>query len=137
MSKNSLGRGTVLQSTVEVSMVDPDDVRAMKELRRLGWGFRSIAQELGVARATVKRYMRGGVQPGVQQRPGARRLDGKARAAAVELLDGAAAGNAVVVAELLGEDGVAASVRTVQRAVAEHRKARRAAELATVRFETA
>jgi transposase len=118
-------------------MVDPEDVRAMKELRRLGWGFRSIASEFGVARATVKRYLRGGVEPGVQERPGARRLDTTSRAAAVELLDGAAEGNAVVVAELLGEQGVAASVRTVQRAVAQHRKARRAAELATVRFETA
>lgn len=137
MSKNSLGESSVLQSTVEVPMVDPEDVRAMKELRRLGWRFRTIARELGVTRATVKRYLVGGAQPGVQERPGARRLDGPARAAAVELLDGAAEGNAVVVAELLGEQGVAASVRTVQRAVAEHRNARRAAELATVRFETA
>jgi len=137
MSKNSLGRGSVLQSTVEVPMVDPEDVRVMRELRRLGWGLRSIARELGLARATVRRYLRRSVQPSVQERPSARRLDGTARAAAVELLDGAAAGNAVVVAELLGEQGVAASVRTVQRAVAEHRKARRAAELATVRFETA
>jgi transposase len=137
MSKISLVRGSVLQSTVEVPMVDPEDVRAMKELRRLGWGFKRIARELGVRRATVKRYLIGGGQPGVQERPGARRLDGSARAAAVELLDGAAGGNAVVVAELLGEQGVEASVRTVQRAVSQHRKARRAAEVATVRFETA
>jgi transposase len=118
-------------------MVDPEDVRAMRELRRLGWGSRSIASELGVARATVRRYLRGGAQAGTQERPGARRLDDTARAAAVELLDGAAEGNAVVVAELLAGQGVAASVRTVQRAVAQHRMARRAAELATVRFETA
>lgn len=38
---------------------------------------------------------------------------------------------------MLAEQGVEASVRTVQRAVAAHRKARRAAEVATVRFETA
>src|SRR5262249_30143924 len=131
MSKNSLGRGSVLQSTVEVPMVDPEDVRAMKELRRLGWGSRSIARELGVARATVRRYVRGDAQPGVQERPGARRLDGTARAAAVELLDGAAAGNAVVVAELLGEQGVAASVRTGQRAAAQHPEASRAPRAAT------
>jgi transposase len=137
MSKSSLERGSVLQSTMEVLMVDPEDVRAMKELRRLGWGFKSIARELGVRRATVKRYLVAGAQPGLQERPGARCLDGAARAAAVELLDGAADGNAVVVAELLGEQGVDASVRTVQRAVSQHRKARRAAELATVRFETA
>lgn len=69
--------------------------------------------------------------------PSARCLDEDARATAVELLDRTAAGNAVVVAELLAAQGVEASVRTVQRAVSHDRKARRAAELATVRFETA
>ena len=118
-------------------MVDPEDVRAMRELARLGWGARAIARELGVSRPTVKRYLQGGANPGVQVRPRARRLNDAARVAAVELLDGAAEGNAVVVAELLGDKGIAASVRTVQRAVAQHRKARRDAELATVRFDTA
>lgn len=137
MSKTGRDRRLALGSIVEVPMVDSEAVRVMRELRRLGWGFRSIARVIGVALMTVKRYLRGGAKPGEQERPGARRLDSSARAAAVELLDGAAEGNAVVVAELLAQEGVAASVRTVQRVVAQHRRARRAAELATVRFETA
>jgi len=130
-------RGLALRSTVEVPMVDPEAVRMMRELRRLGWGYKSICRELGVSFLTVKRYVRDGAEAGKQERPVARRLDENARSAAVELLDGAAAGNAVVVAELLAQQGVEASVRTVQRVVSQHRKARRAAELATVRFETA
>jgi transposase len=137
MPKLGRDRGLALRSMVEVPMVDSETVRVMRELRRLGWGYRSIAREVGVALMTVKRYLRGGTKPGEQQRPAARCLDGDARAAAVELLDGAAEGNAVVVAELLTQQGVAASVRTVQRAVAAHRRARRAEDLATVRFETA
>jgi transposase len=43
----------------------------------------------------------------------------------------------VVVAQLLGERGIEASVRTVQRAVADRRREQRAADVATVRFETA
>jgi transposase len=72
-----------------------------------------------------------------QEHAACRRLDEQQRAEAVRLLDGAADGNAVVVARLLRERGIAASVRTVQRAVSEHRRAKRAAEAATVRFETA
>src|SRR5262249_62427946 len=67
---------------------------------------------------------------------GAWKLDKEARALAVDLFETTAEGNAVVVADLLVERGVAASVRTVQRAVAPHRRAQRAAEAATVRFET-
>jgi hypothetical protein len=55
----------------------------------------------------------------------------------VELLEGEAAGNAVVVQRLRHERGVEATVRTVQRAVETRRQERRAAELATVRYEPA
>ena len=64
-------------------------------------------------------------------------LDDAARAEAVALFDSAAEGNAVVVAQMLAERGFDASVRTVQRAVAERRRAITAAELARVRYETA
>jgi transposase len=53
------------------------------------------------------------------------------------LLDGAAAGNGVVVKRLLAEQEVDVPLRTLQRVLAPHRQAKRAAELATVRFETA
>ena len=58
-------------------------------------------------------------------------------AEAVALFEGEAEGNAVVVAQMLAARGIEASVRTVQRAVAHRRRQLRAAELATVRFETA
>jgi len=53
------------------------------------------------------------------------------------LFQGTAEGNAVVVQRLLAEGGCQAGVRTVQRAVAPIRQRQRAAELATVRVETA
>jgi hypothetical protein len=42
--------------------------------------------------------------------------------------------NAVIVTEMLAQRGIEANVRTVQRAVAERRRERVAAALATVRF---
>ena len=67
----------------------------------------------------------------------ARRLDAEQRAGRRALFDGEAAGNAVVVRQLLAERGIEVELRTLQRALAPHRQARRAAEVATVRFETA
>ena len=76
MSKFGQERGLALRSTVEVPMVEPEVVRVMSELRRLGWGYRSIAREVGTGVMTVKRYLRGGAKAGEQERPRARRLDG-------------------------------------------------------------
>ena len=44
----------------DLHMVDPQDVHAMVRLQALGWGCRRIARELGVARNTVRRYLRQG-----------------------------------------------------------------------------
>jgi transposase len=120
----------------EVPMVEAEAVRQMRELAARGWGAKRIAAELGVARNTVRRYLRGGAVS-LQHRPFRRSLDEAARAEAVAMFDGIAEGNAVVVAELLAARGIQASVRTVQRAVIEHRRDQRAADVATVRFETA
>src|SRR5262245_10119429 len=122
-------------SEAEVVMVEPELVRQMRSLAGQGWGAKRIARELDVARHTVRRYLRGG-EAESDSRPGARKLDEEARGLAVDLFDTTADGNAVVVADLLLERGIAASVRTVQRAVALHRRTQRAAEAATVRFET-
>jgi len=84
----------------------------------------------------VRRYLRG-ARAEVQEHLAARRLDEAARAEALRLYDGEAEGNAVVVARLLREQSIAASVRTVQRAVEERRRSQRASQVATVRFETA
>jgi len=108
----------------------------MAQLAQLGWGAKRIARELGVARNTVRRYLRG-ARAEVQEHFAARRLDEAARAEALRLYDGEAEGNAVVVARLLREQSIAASVRTVQRAVEERRRSQRASQVATVRFETA
>lgn len=123
--------------STEVEMVEPEELQHLRELHRRGWGAKRIARELGIARNTVRRYLRGGADAEEQIRPKARRLDDAQRALAIELLCGPAEGNAAVVKRLLAEKGVEASLRTIQRAVEEHRLAQYALEAATVRFETA
>jgi transposase len=125
------------QATLVVAMVDPEIVRQLRALHALGWGARRIARELGIARNSVRRYLREGAAAETQTRPGAWTLDSEQRQAARRLLDGAAAGNGVVVRRLLAEEDVEVPLRTLQRVLAPHRQAKRAAELATVRFETA
>ena len=41
-------------------MQSPEDVAAMLRLKACGWGTKRIADELGVSRNTVKRYLRQG-----------------------------------------------------------------------------
>jgi transposase len=112
-------------------------VKQIRALAALGWGKKRLARELGVARNSVRRYLREGAAAETQTRPGAWTLDAKERALACSMLDGAAAGNGVVVKRLLAEQEVEVPLRTLQRVLAPHRQERRAAELATVRFETA
>lgn len=119
------------------AMVDPEIVQQIRGLRAQKWGKKRIARELGIAPNTVKRYLRGGDAALVQVRPEARALDATQRERAVALFDEIAEGNAVVVHRELVRDGAAASVRTVQRVVADRRREQRAAAVATVRFETA
>jgi transposase len=126
-----------LRSTAEEAMVEQEVVRQMRVLAEAGWGAKRIAREVGVARNTVRRYLRARSEKPKQERPRARRLGQVEQQRAVELWQGPAEGNAVVVQALLSEQGVKASVRTVQRAVREQRQQTRAAQVATVRFETA
>ena len=128
---------TVAPQMLEVPMVEAEAVRQMRDLASKGWGAKRIARELGLARNTVRRYLRGGEAAEVQRHPAQQRLDEGRQAEAVALFEGEAEGNAVVVAQMLAARGIEASVRTVQRAVAHRRRQLRAAELATVRFETA
>jgi transposase len=129
-------REDLVSPTMEVPVVEGALVTAIRELGSRGWGSKRIARELAVARNTVRRYLRG-AEPSVQARPAARCLSDADRATAQTLFQSTAEGNAVVVQRLLAEDGCEASVRTVQRAVAPVRQAQRAADLATVRVETA
>jgi transposase len=129
------GQG-LISPTTEVSVVEGELVATIRELASRGVGTKVIARMVGVARNTVRRYLRGPVEPGVQTRPAARRLSDARREEARTLYEGAAEGNAVVVHSLLQKDGVRASVRTVERAVADLRRASRAVALATVRVES-
>src|SRR6476659_590857 len=129
--------GVLVPPGAEVPLVEGEIVTAIRDLASRGVGSKTIAREVGVARNTVRRYLRHAVGVGVQTRPGARRLTDAARASARQLYTGAAAGNAVVVRRLLAEqDQVRVSERTVQRAVADLRREQRVAALATVRVET-
>jgi hypothetical protein len=130
------GQRDVALRVTEVPMLEPEIVRQIRGLAAMSWGSKRIATTLGISRGAARRYLRGAA-PGAQERPRARRLDADQRAVAVTLLDCEAAGNAVVARQLLGERGIAVELRTLQRAVAPHRQARLAAEVATVRFETA
>jgi transposase len=129
--------GSLVSPIQEVPVIEGELVATIRDLAGRGVGSKAIARTVGVARNTVRRYLRQLIAPGVQMRPAARRLTDDARRDARTLYEGEAGGNAVVVQRLLAERGVVVSVRTIERAVADLRRARRAAELATVRVESA
>ena len=118
-----------------VEMRTPDEVQAMVRLRALGWGAKRIAAELGCSRNTVRRWLRkGGWQP-LATPSRSKKLGGLASWLAERFRRHA--GNADVVRqELAAEQGIVASLRTVERAVAPLRQELRAEARATVRFET-
>lgn len=125
-----------LEATREVAVLEPDRVQQIQVLAEMGWGARRIAAELDLARNTVRAYVRGARTTGVQVRPNGRKLSPAEAEQARALFRDTAEGNAVVVADLLEKEGLSVSVRTVQRVVEPLRRAERAAEVATVRFET-
>jgi len=131
------GQAGLVSPIEEVLVLEGEVVAAIRELASRGVGSKRIAQTVGVARNTVRRYLRSPVPAGQQTRPRARRLTKDAVERARELYEGAAGGNAVVVQRLLAEDDLVVSVRTVERAVADLRRAKRVAEVATVRVDTA
>jgi transposase len=129
-------RGVLVSPTAEVPVIDGEIVTAIRELADRGWGAKAIARELEIARNTVRRYLRHPVVAGHQVRMPRRLTEGVMREAQA-LYTGAAERNAVVVHRLLRERGQIIGLRTVQRAVAPVRQAQRAADVATVRVETA
>jgi len=128
--------GGLVSPSAEVPVVDGEVVLAIRALADCGVGTKAIARALGIARNTVKRYLRHGIEPGGQVRLGARRLTDAWRDEARTQYEGTAGGNAVVVHRLLTAHGLQISVRTIERAVVDLRQARRVAQLATVRVET-
>ena len=118
-----LERDVLVSPTGEVPVIEGEVVTAIRTLADRGVGKKTIAREVGVAVNTVRRYLRQPIEAGVQMRPAARRLTDEWRQEARALYEGPAAGNAVVVQRLLAERGLAISVRTIERAVADIRRA--------------
>ena len=131
-----LERDVLVSPPQEVPMVEGEVVLAIRALADCGVGSKAIARAVGVARNTVRRYLRQSIETESQIRPAARRLTEERRLEARTLYEGPADGNAVVVQRLLAARGLTVSVRTIERAVADLRRARQVAQLATVRVET-
>ena len=126
----------VIDTTGRQVMQTPEDVAQMLRLKAAGLGIKHIARRMGCSKNTVRRYLRGGgwVAYKMPQRSGA--LHGLEPWLAERLQRHR--GNADVVRQdLHREHGITVSLRTVERAVAPFRRELRAAEIATVRFETA
>ena len=117
-------------------MIEGEIVTAIRELAERGWGSKAIARALGIARNTLRRYRREAVVAGRQVRA-PRRLTEEVVREAQALYTGVAERNAGVGHRLLREQGRVIGLRTVQRAVTPVRQAQRAADVATVRVETA
>jgi transposase len=116
-------------------MKTPDDVAVIGRLRQLGWGSRRIAAELGIARNTVKRYIRDGGWTPYKKPDRVRCLEHVEDWLRAEFVRHR--GNAEVVRrELEREHGLTVTLRTVQRAVKPFRAQLAAEAKATVRFET-
>jgi transposase len=131
-----LERGNLISPTPEAPVIEGDMVTAIRELTSRGWGAKTIARELGIAKNTVRRYRRHPVVAGQQVRSPRQLTDDVVREAQA-LYTGVAERNAVVVHQLLRAEGRVIGLRTVQRAVAPVRQAQRAADVATIRVETA
>ena len=132
-----LKRDVLGSPSQEVPVVEGEVVLAIRALADCGVGSKAIARAVGVARNTVRRYLRQSIDTEGQSRPAGRRLTDERCREARALYDGAASGNAVVVQRLLVARGLTVSVRTIERAVSDLRREHRVAQLATVRVETA
>ncbi|MGE4535407.1 helix-turn-helix domain-containing protein, partial [Halomonas sp.] len=107
----------------------------MLRLKACGWGTKRIADELGVSRNTVKRYLRQGGWAPYARPQRSKSLEGLEEWLKARFMQHA--GNAaVVLQDLQLEHGLTVSLRTVERACAPFRQALAAEAKATVRFET-
>lgn len=117
-----------------VEMLEAEAVREMFTLHRLGWGAKRIARELGIARNTVRDWLRKGSN---------REYAGPARTPVLAahlpwLRERFQAGvrNGDVFRQELAAKGVVVSLRTVNRALKPLRREVTLSSRATVRFET-
>ena len=126
----------VIATTGRQVMQTPEDVAQMLRLKAAGLGIKPIALKMGCSKNTVRRYLREGGWVAYKRAERKSALRGLESWLAQRLLQHR--GNADVVRQdLEREHGVTLSLRTVERAVAPFRRELRAAEVATIRFETA
>ncbi len=117
-------------------MQTPEDAAQMLRLRAAGLGIKAIARKMGCSKNTVRRYLRGSGWVAYKRPERERALAGLEPWLTERLQRHR--GNAYVVRQdLEREHGITRSLRTVERAVVPFRRVLRAAEIATVRFETA
>jgi transposase len=126
---------TLRQPQEDQGMLEPEVVDLIHELAGQGLGSKRIAQQVGVSRNCVRRYL-AGAKVGYQERPAARCLDDATRQTVLDLYGTVAEGNTVVIQQELEAQGIRVDLRTLQRTVAPLRQEQRARKLATVRFET-
>jgi transposase len=117
-------------------MQTPEDVAQMLRLRVAGLGIKHIARKMGCSKNTVRRYLRSGGWVAYKV-PRRERALGGLEPWLCERLQRHRGNADVVRQDLEREHGATVSLRTVERAVAPFRRELRAAEVATIRFETA
>lgn len=115
-------------------MLGESAVAQIFALRDLGWGAKQIAREVGVARNTVRAWLRGGEDRryGGEGRPGV--LDAYYFWIQSQFQGGVR--NADVLRQEFEAMGVSVSLRTVERALRPFRQSWQRAQQVTMRFET-
>ncbi len=115
-------------------MLNEREVNVVWQLRARGWCLKAIARELGIARNTVRRWVRRGQDAArpVTGRP--RVLEAHEAWVREQYLAGVRNGD--VLRQELAERGVQVSLRTVERCIEPVRQESADQDRATVRFET-
>lgn len=117
-------------------MLEPEAVTTIVRLGQLGWGAKRIAQALGLARNTVRRYLAAGGPVPYRRPQRAGVLDGHEAWLRERFLQHR--GHCDVVRQPLSQElGIETSLRTVERACRGLRQELEASRRATIRFETA
>lgn len=117
-------------------MLEPEAVTTIVRLGQSGWGAKRIAHTLGIARNTVRRYLKAGGPVAYQRPKRASVLGGHEAWLRERFLQHR--GNCDVVRQQLSQElGIETSLRTVERACQGLRQELEASRRATVRFETA
>lgn len=126
----------LINTTGRQVMQTPEDAAQMLRLRAAGLGIKTIARKMGCSKNTVRRYLRGGGWV-AYKRPERQSVLRGLESWLVARLERHHGNADVVRQDLEREHGITVSLRTVERAVVPFRRELNAAQVATVRFETA